>query len=130
MRRIAKEFEDWAPALLAMINHSDSAPIVRPIHALPIDHCWARTPGVSLVGDAAHLMSPFAGEGANLAIYDGAELARSLIEHPGQIEAALTAYENALFPRSAALAQQSATNHAQFFGFNSPASVVHLFSAH
>ncbi|MGY4888965.1 UNVERIFIED_CONTAM: FAD-dependent monooxygenase [Xanthomonas axonopodis] len=130
MRRIANEFEDWAPALLAMITHTDSAPIIRPIYALPIEHAWARTPGVTLVGDAAHLMSPFAGEGANLAIYDGAELARSLIENPGQIEAALNAYENALFPRSTVLAEQSASNHAQFFGFNSPASVVNLFSAH
>ncbi|WP_433252288.1 FAD-dependent oxidoreductase [Actinomadura nitritigenes] len=71
--RVAREFDGWAPALTALITDGDAAPVLRPLHALPDDHRWDRVPGVTLLGDAAHLMIP-SGEGANLAMYDGADL--------------------------------------------------------
>jgi 2-polyprenyl-6-methoxyphenol hydroxylase-like FAD-dependent oxidoreductase len=98
-RTIAAEFEGWAPALTALIIDGDTPPIPRMIYAPPNGHRWDRVPGVTLLGDAAHLMPP-SGEGANLAMFDGAELGKAIVAHPDDIEAALTAYEEAMFPRS------------------------------
>lgn len=127
--RIAEEFHDWAPGLKALITDGETKPIPRAIYALPIGHRWDRVPGVTLLGDAAHLMSPFAGEGANLAMFDGAQLGKLIATHPGDIEAALIAYENEMFPRSAAAAEESDRNSKLFFNENAPQSVVDLFNA-
>ncbi|MER6392543.1 NAD(P)/FAD-dependent oxidoreductase [Streptomyces sp. NPDC001523] len=98
--RIAREFDGWAPELTALITDGDTAPVLRPQYALPTGHRWDRVPGVTLLGDAAHLAPPN-GDGANLAMLDGAELGEALAAHPNDIEAALTEYEQAMFPRSA-----------------------------
>jgi 2-polyprenyl-6-methoxyphenol hydroxylase-like FAD-dependent oxidoreductase len=97
--RVAAEFDGWAPELTALITDGESAPVARMIHTLPDGHRWERVPGVTLLGDAAHLMPP-SGDGANLAMFDGAELAKAITAHPGDVEAALTAYEQELFARS------------------------------
>jgi 2-polyprenyl-6-methoxyphenol hydroxylase-like FAD-dependent oxidoreductase len=98
--RVAAEFDGWAPELTALITDSDTEPVVRPLYALPAGQRWARVPGVTLIGDAAHLAPPN-GEGANLAMLDGAELGQAIAADPGDVEAALAEYEQAMFPRAA-----------------------------
>jgi 2-polyprenyl-6-methoxyphenol hydroxylase-like FAD-dependent oxidoreductase len=123
---VAKEFDGWAPALTTLITGSDTAPVPRAIHALPDEHRWERLPGVTLLGDAAHLMMP-SGEGANLAMFDGAELGTSLAAHPRDAEAALAMYEEAMFSRSAFAASEAAALSELLFGDNAPAGLVAAF---
>ena len=129
LARVAAEFDRWAPELTALLTDTETDPVLRPIYALPVEHRWERVAGVTLLGDAAHLMSPFAGEGANLAMYDGAELGQAIAANPGDVEAALAAYEKDLFPRSASAAAEADRNIQLFFDEDSPQSVVDLFSS-
>jgi 2-polyprenyl-6-methoxyphenol hydroxylase-like FAD-dependent oxidoreductase len=125
--RIAEEFDGWAPELTALITDGETSPALRMLHALPIGHRWDRVPGVTLLGDAAHLMPPN-GEGANAAMFDGAQLADAIAAHPGDVEAALTKYEHALFPRAVADATEAARDFDLCFGENSPKSLIDLLT--
>ncbi|GGA10295.1 FAD-dependent oxidoreductase [Dyella caseinilytica] len=127
LARVAKEFDGWAPELTALITDGETAPVPRPIHALPVEHRWDRVPGVTLLGDAAHLMSP-SGEGANLAMFDGAELGKAIAANPGDIEAALIAYEKDLFARSASEAAQAEGILKLCLGDDAPQSLVGFFT--
>jgi 2-polyprenyl-6-methoxyphenol hydroxylase-like FAD-dependent oxidoreductase len=126
--RVLAEFEDWDESLTELVANADGRLVPRKINALPVGHRWERAPGVTLLGDAAHLMSPFAGEGANLAMLDGALLGQEIVEHPGETEQALTAYEDALFPRSAAKAQESVEGLELCFSENAVDRLVEMFS--
>ena len=125
---VTQEFAGWAPALTALISASDTDPVPRPIHALPANHRWNRVPGTTLLGDAAHLMSP-SGEGANLAMHDGAALGQAIAAHPGDVEGALLAYENDLFPRSASEAADAEAILNVLYGDNAPQSLVDFFAS-
>jgi 2-polyprenyl-6-methoxyphenol hydroxylase-like FAD-dependent oxidoreductase len=124
---VAEEFNGWAPELMALITDGETDPVPRPIHALPVNHKWDRVPGVTLLGDAAHLMIP-SGEGANLAMYDGAELGRAIAANPGDVEAALLAYEKDLFPRSVSEAAEAKKVLEVCLGPNAPQSLLDFFT--
>jgi 2-polyprenyl-6-methoxyphenol hydroxylase-like FAD-dependent oxidoreductase len=74
-------------------------------------------------------MSPFAGEGANLAMLDATELALAIAENGDDIEAALTKYETAMFPRSKAAAEKSAQGLEVCFASDAPKGLVHFFES-
>ncbi|MEU8034134.1 NAD(P)/FAD-dependent oxidoreductase [Streptomyces sp. NPDC049099] len=128
--RIAAEFDGWAPELTTLITDSDTKPVLRPLYALPAGHRWDRVPGVTLLGDAAHLSAPN-GEGANLAMLDGAELGKALAAHGDDIEAALTEYEEAMFPRSTEAATfEGAEAHETDSDNNTAHALIAAFTRH
>lgn len=126
--RLAAEFEGWSPALTALITEADTSPVFRPLYSLPTGLSWSRVPGVTLVGDAAHLAPP-AGEGANLALLDGAELAAAITAHPNDREAALAVYERTMFARSAASASQAHRMLGLMIDERAPLGMLEFFNS-
>jgi 2-polyprenyl-6-methoxyphenol hydroxylase-like FAD-dependent oxidoreductase len=59
-------------------SNPGSSTDIKPMYMLPIGHTWESSPGVTLIGDAAHLMAPWAGEGVNLAMWDALSLSEAL----------------------------------------------------
>jgi len=96
---LAAHFDGWSERLLELIYRSGDRITPRAIHALPVGHRWEHRPGVTLLGDAAHLMSPFGGDGANLAMQDAADLALALAGAEDW-RAAVPRYEDAMFARA------------------------------
>ncbi|MEU8818771.1 NAD(P)/FAD-dependent oxidoreductase [Actinoplanes sp. NPDC048796] len=125
--RIAAEFEGWAPELTALITAADTAPVLRRVYQLPDRHRWARTPGVTLLGDAAHVTVP-GGEGANIAMLDGADLGEAIAAHPGDVEAAFAAYEQVMFARGEAEAVAAHETIDLIFGDSAPHGLVTLLN--
>ena len=103
---LLERFADWHDSLLDLIRRSDGGFINRPIFVLPSGHTWDHVPGVTLLGDAAHLLPPH-GIGANLALIDGSDLATAVGSHDN-LDEAVRAYEGIMLPRSAAAAQADA----------------------
>ncbi|SUL96403.1 putative oxidoreductase [Staphylococcus caprae] len=123
---IANEFEGWPKEITALITEAESTITPRKINALPDEHRWERRPGITLIGDAAHLMAP-SGEGANLAMLDGAELAEGIANHDGDIDTAIKEYEEKMFPRSEEEAKESHELLDICLGDDSPHRLVELF---
>jgi 2-polyprenyl-6-methoxyphenol hydroxylase-like FAD-dependent oxidoreductase len=102
--RAISELAGWASVWLDMIAAAEPIAI-RPLYALPTGHRWTNLPGVTLIGDAAHLMSPFGGEGANCAMADGADLA---LAQTSDWRRAVVDFEAVMLPRAETAAAEAA----------------------
>ena len=105
--QLLRQFDGFAEGLLDLIRASNDQLVPRYIHALPVGHCWPHRRGLTLLGDAAHLMSPFGGEGVNAAMLDAAELAVQLAGGDDW-DGAVAAYERHMFQRVIEAAEGSA----------------------
>ncbi|KAF4627969.1 hypothetical protein G7Y89_g10183 [Cudoniella acicularis] len=78
--RLVKEyFNDCSEDLRRVILESTDELIPRQCWMMPVGVKWESRPGVTLLGDAAHLMTPFAGVGVNVAMADALDLAKAIV---------------------------------------------------
>ncbi|CRG83524.1 hypothetical protein PISL3812_00876 [Talaromyces islandicus] len=83
------DYADWTPELSRVIDEFDGTAAPRPLYILPPILRWPSQKSVTIIGDAAHVMTPFAGEGVNMALADAMNLAKAIIAHPDDIAGAI-----------------------------------------
>jgi 2-polyprenyl-6-methoxyphenol hydroxylase-like FAD-dependent oxidoreductase len=79
-KAVAKDMEHWGPEFHNALNATQGETSTRSLWRLPIGQKWQHKSGVTLIGDAAHLMTPHAGEGVNQALEDAMLLARVILK--------------------------------------------------
>ncbi|KAF8952264.1 hypothetical protein BGZ52_007141 [Haplosporangium bisporale] len=123
---ILQQFPEWLDKYTDLVRYGKEM-IPRPIYALDPAHQWRTVRGITLLGDAAHVMSPFAGEGANLALLDGLELGQALVkvvEEGQDLLAVQETFEKTMLARSRISAEVSAANIEKFLHVNAPEITV------
>ena len=129
-------YKGWAPILLKLIDYCDSEAIYhRPLYMLPVGHKWAHVDGVTLVGDAAYLMTPFAGMGANVAMLTGLECGLALAEainkgaSTAEREEIMAKHEERMHVEGALWSKVTFENKEAIVSPDAPASAMKKFSS-
>ncbi|XXH01431.1 hypothetical protein Hte_007791 [Hypoxylon texense] len=130
-------FGDWEDeAAKAMVLKADlDAVVVRNIWMLPVGTRWAHRNGVTLIGDAAHVMPPFAGVGVNVAMQDALVLAKQIIgvgdlSDPSAVSRATRDYEVEMFDRAESYARETMQFQDMQFSEKGPYPLVEYFEQH
>ena len=124
--RLLAEYSDWDSELKNYIAYSYDDIKFRRIYKLPIGLTWATQPNITIIGDAAHLMSPFAGEGVNMALYDAYILAESF-KNFNNLTEVLKVYEQQMFEITKIHAKESQDNLEIFFSENGAEKMTQFF---
>ncbi|KAM5543263.1 hypothetical protein V8D89_003137 [Ganoderma adspersum] len=133
---LREHYAGWAEWMLKFIDYCDESAIYpRALYTLPVGHKWTHIPGVTLLGDAAHLMSPFAGAGANLALLDGLELGLALADLKNKgtlgdgsaVSAAATAFEENMCARAGRVAEKANGTLEVCVGPGTPQAMIRRF---
>jgi 2-polyprenyl-6-methoxyphenol hydroxylase and related FAD-dependent oxidoreductases len=113
---------------------------IRPLYTLPIGVSWEHKPNATLIGDAAHLMCPWAGEGVNLAMWDSLLLAHAIIKaysvskngnssFQAVLDPLMKEFEEEMFVRTGEKAEETYSNGQMLFGEDGATAFRDFFQA-
>ncbi|KAF9875362.1 monooxygenase FAD-binding protein [Colletotrichum karsti] len=133
-------FADFAPELKQFITDAEGPFRPWPLYRMPVSSLsWARVPGVTLIGDAAHVSTPFVGEGVNIAMYDALKLMNSIKKHCGGgvdgdfkdaagLEKAVAEYEEDMFERAQSFISRCIMSEGIFFAEDGAQQLVDMIT--
>lgn len=118
-------FAGWS-ALWEPLFREAVSMVWRPLLVCPADQYWDPKPNVTLIGDAAHVMPPYAGEGVNMAMLDALVLSKFLLSEESS-SVAIAKYETEMFARMRHMTADTMTNTEMFYAPDAASRVVALF---
>lgn len=126
-----QEYPEWSSIWYELFENAATAFIPRPIYCMPLDQAWVSLPNLTMIGDAAHVMPPFAGEGANMAMLDALELSETLTsDKVADLQEAISCYETSMRKRASVAAKESLDNGELMHSENALQGMLEFFSGH
>ena len=124
-------YPGWSTVWNGLFENASEPFIPRPIYCMPLDQAWKTLPNLTMLGDAAHVMPPFAGEGVNMAMLDALELSECLTcDKYDTILEAIAAYESRMQKRAATAAKESLDNGELMHSEKALTAMLDFFSGH
>ena len=121
-----QEFTGWDEVWQEVLENAEPKFIPRPQYCMPLDQTWEALPNLTMLGDAAHLMPPYAGEGVNMAMLDAVELAECLLNDKyTDTQLAIAAYETQMRKRASEIAALTLESTA---ALHSPDAINYLIN--
>lgn len=125
------EYAEWSSIWYELFENMGAPFIPRPIYCMPLNQHWKPLPNLTMIGDAAHVMPPFAGEGANMAILDALELSENLTNGNYQtLHEAIAGFEHQMRSRASAAARESLDNGESMHSEQSLTLMLNMFASH
>jgi 2-polyprenyl-6-methoxyphenol hydroxylase-like FAD-dependent oxidoreductase len=124
-----KEYSGWSHIWYELFENAATPFIPRPIYCMPLNQTWDAIPNLTMLGDAAHVMPPFAGEGVNMAMLDALELSDCLTSGKhSTLNEAISSYEINMRQRASMAAQESLENGKRMHSEDALQTMLDFFS--
>jgi len=123
-----REYMGWDNIWSELYENASTPLIPRPQYCMPFDQTWDALPNMTMLGDAAHLMPPYAGEGVNMAMLDALELAECLLcDEFTNTHTAIAAYEKQMRARASETAKITMEQTESLHSVNGQANLLAMF---
>lgn len=131
LRWFKEKYSEWSDIWDELFENAYTPFIPRPIYYMPLDKVWETRSNLTLIGDAAHVMPPFAGEGANIAMLDALKLSEYLTDSRySTLREVIAAYEASMRQQASKAIHESVENGERMHSEKALATMLEFFNGH